>query len=355
MAEVLSGRRPTNAGETKSLDGAELDKAWQEARKKYVKDFTPAAERVSDWHRRGAVECEHRRLWVGSVGHLDRLIAGGGSADLYARRARANAELHRWDAARTDYSKALEGEAERWDLWAGRAEVEVALRRWEQAIADYSRAIEHKGDRADLWAARGRVEAERGDWTRAAADLGKSIHLGNADVSVWQEHTLALLAGGDEANYRHGCSRLVQHFGRSDDEATARIVARTCTLADGAVRDLKPLLRRAERAVKANSPSAADLRRIAALLYRAGQYDAAWTRLQEITRLPSLEPQARDWLLMAMTTQRLGRGEEAKKWLAKADQVAREEAKEVNRSWTERIAYQVLHREAETLMKGTKH
>ncbi|HEY7154021.1 MAG TPA: hypothetical protein VH575_08710 [Gemmataceae bacterium] len=354
VAEVLSGQRLASAGETAPFDGAELEKAWRDGRKKHGKDFAPAAEHAAAWHRRGATECERRQLWVGAVQHLDRLIADGASADLYVRRARANTALQRWEPAKADYTKALAGDAERWDLWAGRAAVEAALKHWEQAAADYSKAIEYKADRAELWVGRGRAEAERGDWRKAAADLGKAIHLGEQDVSIWRQHTLALLAGGEEEDYRRACGRLVQHFARSEEESAARAIAWTCTLLDGAVRDWKPLVQRAERAVTTHPQSADDLRRLAVLLYRSGQFDAALKRLEEATRLPGQDAEPRDWLLMAMAAQRLGREEDAKKWLAKAEQFGREKAKSSADSWEERLVYQTLRREAETLVKGTK-
>ncbi len=354
IAEIVGGQRLADAGETAAFDGAELGKAWQVVQQKYSKEFTPAAGRAAAWDQRGAAECEHRQLWTGAVQHLTRLIAQCASADLYARRALAHSELGNGEAARADYSKALEGNAERWDLWAGRAGVDAGLGRWEQAAADYSKAIERKSDRAELWIGRARAEAERGDWTKSAADFAKAIHLGNGEASIWRQHALALLASGDEANYRRWCERLVQRFGGSNDEAMARSVAWTCALTSGGVRDLKPLMQRAERAVKANPQSADDLRRLALLLYRAGQFHAALTRLQEINQLSETKAEARDFMLMALTQQRLGRGEEAKKWLDKAEKVSQEKAKGMANPWDERLAYQMLHREAQTLVKGTK-
>jgi tetratricopeptide (TPR) repeat protein len=353
VAELIDGQRLVGVAETAPFEGADLDKTWKAIQKKYGKDFAAAADRAAAWHRRGAVECEHRQLWVGSVRHLDRLIACGESTDLFARRARAHAALRHWQPAKADYTKALAGDAERWDLWAGRAAVETALEHWEQATADYSKAIERKGDRAELWAGRGRAEAERGDWKKAAADLDKAVHLGDSNVSIWRQHALALLAGGDEAEYRRVCGRLVQRFGRSDDESVARVVAWTCALAEGSVRDLKPLVQRAERALKANPQSADERRRLAVLLYRSGQFDAALKHLEELTRTSGQDAEARDWLLLAMAAQRLGRGDDAKKGLAKADEIHGAKKKTAE-SWDDRLAYQTLRREAETLVKGTK-
>lgn len=353
LAELLSAERRSDAGKTVPVERAAANKTWQDMRMKYVKDFSPSTERTTAWHRRAAIECESRQLWQGLFLHLDYLISAQPSTDLYARRAHANAELHRWEAAKDDYSKALSGDGERWDLRAGRAEVEAALGRWDEALADYSKAIERKSDRAALWTARGRIQAERSDWGKAAADLDKAIHLGEEDATVWRQHLLALLAGGDEANYRRGCARLMQRFGNSKDEVTARNVAWTCALAEGSLREWQALLERSQRILTAHPQSTDALQLRAALLYRAGQYDDSLKHSQKALELSAAQPQARTWLLMALAGQRLGRGDEAKKWLDKAEQV-HIQANDKRESWEDRLVYQTLHREAETSMKGGK-
>src|SRR5579875_1319554 len=354
MAEVLSAEHMANSGETIPLDLVAWSKAWQDLRTKYSNDFTPSLQRLAAWHHRGAEECEQQHLWTGALRHLDYLISAGASADLYARRGRANLELRRWEAAQSDYTQALAGDGERWNLWAGRAAAEAALGHWHEAAADYSKAIERKGNRAELWAARGRIEAERGDWRKAAADLGQAVHLGEPSATVWCQHILALLASGEEANYRRWCGRLVQRFGDSKDEAVFQNIVWTITLAEGVVRDWKPLLERAERAVKANPQATSQRRPLAILLYRAGQFDAALKRLHEITEMPHSEPVARDWLVRAMAAQRLGHTEEAKEGLVKAEQSRRDKAKDKKETWEERLIYEILYRETETLVKGGK-
>lgn len=353
LAEVLSAERRSDAGKTVQVERAAANKTWQEMRTKYVKDFSPSQERATAWHRRAATECESRQLWHGAFLHLDYLISAQPSTDLYARRAHASAELQHWEAAKDDYSKALTGDGERWNLRAGRAEAEAALGRWDEALADYSKAIERKSDRAALWTARGRIQAERGNWDKAAADLGKAIHLGEEDATAWCQHLLALLAGGDEANYRRGCARLMQRFGNSKDEAIARNVAWTCAVTEGSLRDWKAILERSQRILTAHPQSTDALQLRAALLYRAGQYDDSLKHSQKALELSAAQPKARNWLLMALAGQRLGRGDEAKKWLDKAEQV-HIQSKDDKELWEDRLVYQTLHREAETSIKGGK-
>jgi tetratricopeptide (TPR) repeat protein len=328
-----------------------LAAAWQVLREKYPGEFTPDKERARAWERRAAEECEARGLWHGAAAHLDRLIEDGPPAGgLYARRARAHAELRQWEQARADYAWALEGDPARWDLWAGRAAAAAGLGRWDEAAADYTRAIERKGDDPDLWLRRGQAEAERGKWDRAAADLGKAIGLGRNEADVAHQHAVALLGAGDREGYRHACARLARRLGGSDDEAALSLVARSCTLAADAVPDLQPQVRRAEQTVGANPRSAPELVRLGALLYRAGQFEPAVRRLEEAARLGGEGPAPRGWLFLAMANQRLGRGTEARKWLDRAAAGAGSPSV----PWQERLEYQLLRREAEALVGGPR-
>jgi tetratricopeptide (TPR) repeat protein len=355
LAEVLAGRRVEGGAGLVPLDAGELSAAWRDLRSRYAKDFTASAERGRAWERRGAAECEGRKLWAGAVRHLGRLLVQTGetpvppAGNLYARRARAHGELRQWEGALADYTKALDGDSRRPDLWAGRGEAAARLGRWDQAAADYAKAVELRGNDAELWLRKAGAEAERGKWDRAAADLAKAVRLGRNDADVVYQQAVALLAGGDQAGYRRACARLVQRFGGSTDDAVGRAVARACTLSPDAVPDLKPLLGQAERAAAANPRSAADLRRLAALLYRAGQFDPALKKIQETLALRGPDRDPCDLLLLAMLHQRLGHGAEARKAL---DDASREKPKEA--AWQQRTEYDVLRREAEGLVKASR-
>ncbi len=347
LADVYSAARVDAGGCSHPLDGKEAASAWQALREKHAADGAAGEERVRAWERRAADECQARGLWQGAILHLGRLLDVSPSGDLYARRARAHAELRHWEPARADYTKALEGNAGRADLWAGRAEAAAGLGRWEEAVADYTRAIEQKGDNADLWLKRGRAEAERGRFDRAAADLGKAVALGRTGAGVRVQHAVALLAAGDGEGYRRACARLVGRGGVGDDEASLRLLARACTLAADAVHDLDPLVRRAEQAAEADPRSAAVQETLGALLYRAGKYELAQRRLSEAVRLSGSEAAPRALLFLAMAHRRLGRGEEARKTAEEA--AAREKAGATAMPWEERLEYQVLRREEEGL------
>src|SRR5262249_37875137 len=100
LTEGLAGRRTEGGGNLGPLDAGELSAAWPRVRAKHGKDFVPSAERVQAWERRGAGECEGRKLWAGAVQHLNRLLEGtSASVDLYGRRARVHGELQQWERA----------------------------------------------------------------------------------------------------------------------------------------------------------------------------------------------------------------------------------------------------------------
>jgi eukaryotic-like serine/threonine-protein kinase len=351
LAQVLAGRRLSEeGGGTVPYEARDLRAAWAELEGKYGGEFSPPRARLLAWAARGAAECEARGLWAGAVLHLTRLVEESGGADLYVRRAHALAELGRWGAARADYAKALERYPERWELWAGKAGAEVRLGRWDEAVADYSKALEREDRRAELWAGRGRAEAGRGKWDRAAADLGRAVRLAPRELTLWRRHALALLSAGDAKGYRQACERLVKRFGRSDDPAVGRAVARVCTLAPGALGDLKPLVRRAEEAVRADPKSVADLRRLAFLLYRTGEHESTVKRAQEALALLGEGPAPREWLLLALAHHALGKPEEAKKWLAKAAGWLDESGEKL--PWDEAAECRLWRREAEGAIKG---
>jgi WD40 repeat protein/tetratricopeptide (TPR) repeat protein len=354
LAQVLLGRKAKGVAGTVALEPVELEEAWRTLAGKYGDEVEVPPARQLAWARRGAAECERRGLWAGAELHLGGLMAEAPKdGELAARRAQARVALGRWDGALADYTKAIDLGLKRWDVWAGRAEAAAGLRRWEQAAGDYGKAIELEGRRGGLWLGRGRAEAERGRWTQAADDLGKAIRFGRGEPEVWHEYAVALLSAGDADNYRRACARLLKRHGNSEDAPTARTVARACTLAPGAVTDFEALRRQAGQAVKANPESAEDVRILGWLLYRAGQHESAVTRFKEALKLQGGDGDVRDWLGLAMASQRLGRAEEAKDWLAKATaRLDDPKAKDGGVSWTRRQERQLLRREAEALVKA---
>jgi len=191
-----------------------------------------------------------------------------------------------------------------------------------------------------------------GQWDKAAIDFGKAITKGRDDASGFRDHALACLGANDAAGYKAVCTRMAKRLGK--DRASAQIVGWTCALADGAGADLKPLVAQAERGVKDNPKSAAHLVTLAALLYRTGQYPPALADLEKAQPLRGMNDAPTDWLLLALTLEKLKRPDDAKMWLDKAAKAEQSSAAQEGRTWQQRLEVTLLRKQAEAALKGAK-
>jgi Flp pilus assembly protein TadD len=171
---------------------------------------------------------------------------------------------------------------------------------------------------------------------------------------VWLRHVWLRLAIGDGDGYRHSCTRLLQHFGKTDNPTDANGLASACVLAPDAVTDLLVPVQLAEKAVNSSPKSSTYLTTLGAAHYRAGQYDRAIQRLNEAVQAQGQGGTAWDWLFLAMAHQRLGHADEAKQWLGKAVAWIEKADREKTLSPNNRLELQWLRREAEPLVKGAK-
>jgi tetratricopeptide (TPR) repeat protein len=347
LVTLLTGRR---------LDGftavvrpvEDVKKAWDELRPRYPDDFVPPVGRALAWARRGLDECERDKNWVGVLRHLDRLIAAEPArADLYLKRAAVHKAMNQPDDVLADYGKAIEQAKDRADLWSARAALYTERRQWDRAAADYSQVIELSPNDADARARRGRAYAELGQWDKAAADFTRARAEAAGEL---RDLALARLGAGDVDGYKSVCARMAKRFGTNP--AAALAVDRTCTLADGAVKDLKPLVDQAQAAAAGNPKSVPHLVTFAALLYRTGQFPLALKQLEQVQALRGAADPPTDWLLLAMTQQRLGQAGEANKWLTKAVQALESTSALASRTWQERLELGQLRKEAEALLKA---
>jgi hypothetical protein len=87
---------------------------------------------------------------------------------------------------------------------------------------------------------------------------------------------------------------------------------------------------------------------LGAIQYRAGQDAETVQELNESIRLHPNGGMSLDFLLLAMAHHRLGKPADARTWFEKATQA---HAKQAPDSWSERLEWQLLHREAEALLK----
>jgi WD40 repeat protein len=346
---VLTGHHLDSAGAFAPAELDESRKAWDALRAKTPKEFAASPEALLAWYRRGADECEQVKNWAGVLRHVKRLAELEPKRVEYrSRRARTFVELGRWQDAVGEYRKALDVEPKNVELLIGIARAEIEQKHWQPATEWLDRAIAITGEDAELWVMRGRASAELGKFDKAATDLDKAMSLGRNDSAIWYQRNLLRLAAGDLDGYRKACLRMVRRFG-DGNTASTRWVGWTCSLGPEALTDLKPVIRRLERAVTETPTSVPERLVLAFLLYRTGQFAQSASMAEVIVKSGGENTAP---VLLSMIQHRLGRTEEAKKGLDKT--LKPDDAGIASLTWDERLAYKILHGEAETLLKNPK-
>jgi WD40 repeat protein/tetratricopeptide (TPR) repeat protein len=309
-----------------------------------------------------------RGLAYAALGQWDKAAADFGAAgnrqqtdaDAWLGAARARAELGQWEQAATACAQALGRRGNDASAWYLQGVIDAELHHYDKAVSAYTKAVELG---AEGWAVRGSrsmVYAELRQWGKAAADLAKATRLPGASETVWSHHALLRLQLGDTAGYRQACASMLARFGTAEDPATARMLAWTCSLAPGALTDPRPHLQKLERAAARNPNNCFFLHTLGAVLYRAGQFEAATHRLNEAMQVCRSKGNPEDWLYLAMTHSHLNQPDEARRWLDKATHWIDQNASDVSPpstvrtqvSWHLQLVHALLRREAEGLVMG---
>jgi tetratricopeptide (TPR) repeat protein len=186
---------------------------------------------------------------------------------------------------------------------------------WQRLWADVA-VLPSAGPR-DLEQARAHVA--RREWRQAADCYARASALSPAEEGhLWFEYAAVLLLCGDQAGYTKACARLVERCSQTPD-VRAYHVARACTLAPDSVADAAQPGRLAQKELTAHAREFWSLTEQGALHYRAGRFQEAVPLFAQ-----SLQADARsgravlNWLWLALAHQRLGKSEEARRWLVKA-------------------------------------
>jgi serine/threonine protein kinase/Tfp pilus assembly protein PilF len=195
---------------------------------------------------------------------------------------------------------------------------------------------------------RGHFYAVLGEWDRAAADFTRAIELGSNDVlGIWYPLAVLHLRAKHQTAYRTLCARLLERrFGPEEN----RWVVVICKLAPDAVADLEQPVEIAKK-LAAREPRNAEYHGILGdALYRQGDLEGAVGRLEASLRSGPRLPGA-PWrkLVLAMTYHRLGRGAEAEQLFQDVTQWMANNVQK--KSWAFRLDLQLLHHEAEELLK----
>jgi serine/threonine protein kinase len=172
---------------------------------------------------------------------------------------------------------------------------------------------------------------------------------------------LLFLIIDDRAAHQSMCRQMLERFGATQDPEAARETCWACLISSPPVGDIEQLVRLADAALQgSNKPLALRERGLAA--YRAGQWEEALTwcaqSRQELDQDDSqLYYRAQNPLVEAMALHRLGRASEATaaydeaiKTIRRAFPMAYSSTDIDDWRWPEWVAFEVLHREAATLL-----
>jgi tetratricopeptide (TPR) repeat protein/predicted Ser/Thr protein kinase len=190
----------------------------------------------------------------------------------------------------------------------------------DEAVAECHRA--HELD-PELWQAHqllSQMLASRGNWAQAAAFCARILKVGPTDNGdFWFEYAALLLLSGDRPGYARACANMVE---RCSKPGGLRVyhAARACTLAPHAVAVVSLPSRLVEKELQ-GSREYWSLTEQGALAYRADRFQEAVPLFEQSLKAdPDAAPgrAVLNWLWLALANQRLGKAEEAQRWLGKA-------------------------------------
>jgi tetratricopeptide (TPR) repeat protein len=230
-----------------------------------------------------------------------------------------------------------------------------------QLVAEAERLLDE--DRLDPY----RRHAERGEWDKAAGEFARAFQTKPPDdLFRWFEYAIVLVQVGDTDGYLKLCAQMRERVGDSQDFGKVATLAHTCALAPRALGDPGAVVQLAQQrtAMTPNDPSHRlwSAHVLALAHYRAGHYREAVDCLSpELNGDPGLGYRIRNWLIAAMAHQRLGHGDEARRWLDKAEQWLKQKDGERQNNgsrlapsgigWCDWLGIQLLRREAEEALK----
>jgi tetratricopeptide (TPR) repeat protein len=226
----------------------------------------------------------------------------------------------------------------------------------DAAILEYREALRLRPDLTDSTLALAGVLWDKGALDEMVAVLKQAVARAADNSALRARLAEALLLAGDREGYRRACAETLERF----RHATGWHAARACLIAPDALDDFSIPLEMAEKARQQSSNVvSAYIQGLA--LYRAGQHAQAVQVLgSAIEAEPHWHAHALTRVVLAMAHHRLGHAEEARRWLEKAHDpyggeawgVKPGEAIGASAPWWDRADFQILSREADTLILG---
>ena len=240
----------------------------------------------------------------------------------------------------------------------------VDFSEWARAESDLKSALQLRPDHSSVWLTRGDLYARLDLWDLAAADFAQAFKLQEPiSVNTLYLHSMLRLYMNDQVGYRSVCRRMVDRFHDDGDPKSweKEEIARACLLAEQQVMEPDRLIQWMQRAVNSGK-TPIRLVGLATAFYRAGQYESALERLEEI-KPDNRRPEA-TWMnaMLAMIYHRLGEPEPAQKALQTAADLRRRSYQSGPESsgaaqkphWWNEVQGAIYFREAKKLIDGVE-
>jgi tetratricopeptide (TPR) repeat protein len=197
----------------------------------------------------------------------------------------------------------------------------IGERRWDTASDAFTMAIKLRSEHAPAWEARGDLYASLGLWDLAARDLAQAAEAQEPVTSNrWLVLALTRAYFGNHAGYRAACTRMRDLLQGTSVPHFAMDVVRANGFLPHSPADTHHLVSVAKAIVATNPRVGWFVHVLGAAHYRAAEYEEAIERLGEsLTIDPLWNASAINYPFLAMAYHRLGRYEEARQALTKAD------------------------------------
>ena len=236
-----------------------------------------------------------------------------------------------WNSAAAQYIKVLDQMKEpfQWSSQELRFLVEMV-----QQPEVFARLVELRPHDLRLWIARGSVHSSERDWAKAFTDFERALELLKQKEPSATEtefghpilghniHILGLLSllKGDQTRFRQLCNTIIKEHSHYEDAMPASCFSRVCTLSPDGLTDWSIPLGLAQQSVDEQPRLPWYQFALGIACYRAGKYEEAIGSLNQSLEMgPNWLGRGQNHVVLAMAQQQLGRGEEARKSLARAN------------------------------------
>jgi WD40 repeat protein/tetratricopeptide (TPR) repeat protein len=172
---------------------------------------------------------------------------------------------------------------------------------WLAALWHIDRMIEESPQDSSLYARRGSVRVRLGRWSDAADDFATAANRTD-QIEWWYDHALLRLHLGDETGYRTVCNQMLDRFGKATDDANARRLALTWSLAPDSIAEPEWHLRLAQTLVANHREDPSSREALGIAFFRKGDFEKAVEQLSAVVKTP--EPF--EWLEAASTGRTTG-------------------------------------------------